>query len=912
MNRLVGRWPRSARVRNNAQPSLIAPLRESALNAANKNKFMNCARVGKCKIFSANVFASFFFVLQLAWIFASPACAASWTLSVDDRSGLPSLSKGGGTAMSSNFAFWQKNWVWANLSKEFKVAGAYDYSVVGTNQALNLALTAHIKKASDRQLVWDFDLDARNTTTDVVGGGVAFALDLENFGSELGEPELLPDNCGWSWGKSEAARVEMRFDPPAAAVYFERGNKSDIKVFFYKGEVPEGHRHYVATLTVSGDVALGPTAEERFGLDNVSTWPAEILDWRTAPVDLSFLNAPEKPAGKHGFLTVDKDKLVFKDGTPIRFWGTNLTANALFATTRENVRLQAHRLSELGFNLVRIHHHDSSWVVPNIFGDRTALDTKALSLAMLEKLDWWIKCLEDEGIYVWLDLHVGRQFKFADGIDGFSEISKGKPTADLKGYNYVNMSIEHAMQRFNDGYLTHRNTFTGVAYKDDPGIAALLLTNENDITYHFGNALLPDKQVPQQNALYMAQAEEFAAKFGLPKDKTWRAWERGPAKLFLNDLEHRFDVDMIQQLLKIGVKVPVVTTSSWGNNPLSSLPALLTGDVIDVHAYGGIDELKKNPLYAPTFLDWMAAGHVINRPLSVTEWNVSPFPTPDRDTVPIFVASFASFQGYNAMMQFAYSQGPLATSGNPSNWEAYNDPAFIATLPAAALLYRRGDVKEANTEYVLAPTPEQLFNHLIWPKNSVALRTAVERGKLVIALPQTRELPWLEQSTIPPGAQVITDPNKALLDVNAGYATSDTGELRRDWEEGTYKVNTPRSQAAMGWIGGKQIDLADVSVAVTTRNATVAVQSLDGADISNSRSILISLSARSVPESGNRMPFHSEPVVGRLTIHARKGLKLYKQLESVGVQREIPTTYQEGQYQINLDQDLASHWLVLK
>ena len=134
---------------------------------------------------------------------------------------------------------------------------------------------------------------------------------------------------------------------------------------------------------------------------------------------------------------------------------------------------------------------------------------------MLEKLDWWIKCLEDEGIYVWLDLQVGRQFKFADEIDGFSEISKGKPTADLRGYNYVNTSIERAMQRFNEAYLNHRNTFNGLAYKDDPGIVALLLTNENDVTHHFGNALLPDKQVPQHNALYMAQAEAFAAKFGL-------------------------------------------------------------------------------------------------------------------------------------------------------------------------------------------------------------------------------------------------------------------------------------------------------------------------------------------------------------------------------------------------------------
>lgn len=877
----------------------------------NTNQIMNGVPVGKRKMFTGKARALICFIFPLVCLLSSQVYAAAWTTNVDERSGLPGLSKSGVTAMSSNFVFWGNNWAWANLSKEFKVTAPYEYSIVGTDQALNFALTARVGKKSNQQLVWDFDLDARNATTDVIGGGIDFALDFASFGSELGEPELLPDNRGWSWGRSEATRIEMRFDPPVAAVYFERGNKSDIRAFFYKGEIPEGHRHYVATLNVSGDVAVGPTTTERFGLDNVSMWPTGLLDWRTAPVDLSFLNAPEKPAGKHGYLTAAKDKLVFKDGTPVRFWGTNVTAYALFGTTRENVRLQAHRLSELGFNLVRIHHHDSSWVVPNIFGDRTALDTQSLSLGTLEKLDWWIKRLEDEGIYVWLDLEVGRQFKLADGIDGFSEISKGKST-DLRGYNYVNTSIERAMQRFNEAYLNHRNTFNGLAYKDDPGIVALLLTNENDVTHHFGNALLPDKHVPQHNALYMAQAEAFGTKFGLAKDKTWRSWEHGPSKLFLNDLEHRFDVEMIQHLRKIGVKVPIVTTSTWGNNPLSSLPALLSGNIVDVHAYGGIDELEKNPLYAPTFVDWIAAAQVADRPLSVTEWNVSPFPAPDRHTSPLFVASSASFQGWDALMLFAYSQQPLANLGGASNWEAYNDPALIATLPGAALLYRRGDVQEAKTEYVFAPTPVQLFDQLISPKSSVALRTAVERGKLVVAMPRTTELPWLEKSQIPVGAQLITDPNQSLINVNATYAISDTGELRRDWGQGTYTIDTPRSQAAMGWIGGEEIRLADVSIAVTTRNATVAVQSLDQANIREAHSILISLGARSVPESGNRMPYHSEPVVGRLTIHARKGLKLYKQLGPVTVQHEIPTMYENGQYQISLDRNLGTYWLMLK
>jgi len=858
------------------------------------------------------IHAPFRSILLVALLLSNAAFAASWTASVDQGDGLPALSKGGAIALSSTFVFWGKNWAWADMPREFKVVAPFEYVVAAKNQALNFDLAGRIRKSSNQQLVWEFELNSRSTTPDVIGGGIAFKFELATFGSELGEPELLPANRGWAWGRAGGSRVEMRFDPPMAAVQFERGQKSEVRAFFYKGEVPQGRQRHIATLSVSDDMTIGPTNAERFGLDDHTTWPADILDWKTSPVDLSFLNAPEKPAGKRGLLKVVKDKLVFEDGTPARFWGTNLTAHALFGTTRENVKQEARRLSELGFNLVRLHHHDSAWVDPNIFGDRKSPNTQNLSSAMLDKLDWWIKCLKDEGIYIWLDLHVGRQLKAGDGIEASGEISKGKPTADLRGYNYVNASIQQAMKRFNEAYVSHGNSYTGLRYKDDQAIVAMLITNENDITHHFGNTLLPDKNVPKHNALYMAHAEAFAVKHGLAKDKVWRSWEHGPSKLFLNNLEHRFNTEMIQYLRSLGVKVPIVTTSTWGFNPLSSLPALTAGNIIDAHSYGSMGELERNPIYASNLLHWIAAAQVIDRPLSVTEWNVSPFPAPDRHTIPLYVAASARFQGWDALMQYAYAQVPLNGPGKPSNWHAFNDPALLATLPAAALLYRRGDIQEAHTVYAFSPTKEQLFNQSISPKNSIALRTAAEKGKLVIALPRAKELPWLEASAIPAGAKVITDPKQSLINSHAAEAVSDTGELRRNWEQGIYTINTPRTQAAMGWLGGKTINLADMDVAVTTRNATVAVQSLDGKPIAQSGAILISLGARSVPQSANQLTFYSEPVEGQLTIRAPKGLKLYKRYTSDGERQVISTSYKNSRYLIHLDRGLETYWLVLK
>lgn len=851
-------------------------------------------------------------ILPVFCLLANPALAASWEASVDQTHGLPTVSKGGRVAMSGSFAFWRGGWNWAGLSTRFDVVAPYLYSILGDNKPLDFTLDGRVTKPSADQLLWDFDLNAHTSTADVIGGGISFRLDPVTFGPELGEPELLADNRGWAWGRPDGPHMEMRFEPPLAKVYFEKGQKSEIRAFFFSGEVPRGRRHYVATFTVGGGVSIGPSMAERYGLDSELGWPINILDWRSAPVDLSFFNAPERPAGKHGFLGASGDKLSFADGTPARFWGTNLAAAALFGTSRADVALQARRLSALGFNLVRFHHHDSSFVSPNIFGDGRAVDTRSLSPAALDKLDWWIKCLESEGIYVWLDLQVGRQLRAADDIADFGEIAGGKPSADLRGYNYVNASIERAMQRFNEAYLAHRNRYTGVAYRDDPGIAAVLLTNENDVTSHFSNRLLPDKNAPGHSARYLALAEAFASKYQLPKDRTWRSWEQGPSKLFLNDLEHRFDADMIEHLRNTGVKVPIVTTSAWGDEPLSSLPALLSGDIVDVHAYGGVDEMEKDPHLAPTFVDWMAAAHVLDRPLSATEWNVSPFPAPDRHASPLYVAGAASLQGWAAPMQFAYSQQALDGEGKPSNWDAFNDPGLLATLPAAALLYRRGDVQEAKTVYVFAPSADQLFNQAISPKTSVALRTAVERGKLVIAMPVTPQLPWLAPSRIPEGAELISDPDRSLIDPGATSSVSDSGELRRDWGQGTYTIDTPRTQAAMGWIGGKEIALSNVKVAVTTRNATVAVQSLDQSAIGSSRLIQISLGARSVPVSETAGAFRSEPVVGHLTIEAGKGLKLYRQSSATAASRELPVSYVDGRYQIDLDRHLGSYWLQLR
>ena len=828
---------------------------------------------------------------------------------MDETTGLPTLMRDGAAAMRSDFVFWGANWAWAKTETRLNVTAPFQYSIAGKNLKLDFELAGEVRKAAENQLNWKFDLIASSSQSGVIGGGMAFKFDLAAFGVQMGDPELLSDHRGWAWGHG-AKRIEMKFDLPLERVFFERGNKSEVRAFFYKDSILQGRRSVSATLSIGSQITIVPSLGERLGLTDPAHWPEDSLDWKASPVDLAFLNVSEKPAGKRGFVKALGDKLIFADNTRARFWGTNLTANTLFGSSKDAVREQALRLSALGFNLVRLHHHDSHWVNPNIFGDsKFVRDSQHIDTAMQEKIDWWIKCLKDEGIYIWLDLHVQRRFKASDNIYGFDEMRKGKDLADLRGYNYVNITIRQAMQRFAEAYLTHVNLYTGLAYKDEPAIAAMLITNENDITNHFGNSLLPDKKVPDHNKLYMRESESFARRHGLPKDKVWRSWEQGASKLFLNDLEYRFNIEMIRHMRQLGVKVPIATTNTWGKNPLSSLPALTSGDVVDVHSYGGPGQLEKNPLWVGGLVHWIGAGQVAGRPLTVTEWNAEPFPTHDRHALPLYLAGTAAHQGWDALMQYAYSQEPFKSSGRPSNWHAYNDPGLLATLPAAALAYRRGDIKEATTTYAFDPGPD-LYNQPISAANSPALRTAMEKSKLIVAMPGTKELPWLEKSSIPANAVVLRDPMQTVIDANASEATTDSGELTRNWAKGLYTINTAKTQAAMGWIGGEIIRLADIEIRAKTRNATLAVQSLEDAPISLSKNLLISLGARAVPNKGNKTPFHIEPVEGQLTIRAPKGLRLYKR--TAMEQKEVAAIYKDGRYQITLDDSLRTNWLFLK
>ena len=630
------------------------------------------------------------------------------------------------------------------------------------------------------------------------------------------------------------------------------------------------------------------------------------MHWDTSPVDLSFLN--EKPAGKHGFVKVKGDGFVFEDGTPARFWAGNLAASALFSD-KEAMPAAAKRIAQMGFNLMRIHHHDStSWVDPTVI-DKSQPTSQVLNEQAMDKLDYLISCLEKEGVYVWLDLHVGREFKTADNIPGFAEMDKrGTGKAEGKGFCYYNDRVEQLMKEFNEKYLSHANPYTGKAFKDDPAVMGLLLTNENDLTSH-GNGMLPDKNVPIHNKIFDARVRAWSQSTGFPYDAAAKTWLPGPSKRYLNFEQAAWQDRMIAHLRSIGARQPVAGNQTWSSMGMWELPALAKADVIDVHSYGGGETfvLGVSPVTNSNFVIGITAGQAAGEPLVITEWH-SHQPCSWRSVSPMYIAAVGSLQGWDAPMLYNYSQHAFAKPIQPHDWTSYFETGIMAPMPAAALAFRRGDLQQAKQTALIKLTEEQTYNEGLTDANMPALRTLAELHKIAIG-----------PGYVPEGTKAditVTDPKQNFIPAGQSYVTSDTGEVYRNWDAGIQTFNSPRTQGAQGFIGykdnGKLIKLNSVQMTVSNPFGVLIVSSLEDKPIEQSSALLITSIGRTT-DSGGRLPMVTEPLTASLTIKsAVAGMKFVPLGPAGEAMSANDAPYANGAYTIQLSPTLKTHWFLLQ
>lgn len=224
-----------------------------------------------------------------------------------------------------------------------------------------------------------------------------------------------------------------------------------------------------------------------------------------------------KPAGGQGFIRVANDQFV-NDAGPIRFLGTNLCFDACFPTQEQADRL-ARRLASFGVNVVRMHHMDSHSIWGNS-PDRLTLDPN-----QLERLDYLIWRLKEEGIYTNLNLHVSRKFGPKEGFPHPEQ----RPSYD-KGLDNFEPRMIELQKKYARDLLTHVNPYTRTPYTQEPAIAFVEINNENALFHEWASGSLDGLPDPYATTFREKWNTWLRKKYGTTA-KLREAWRQGEQPL---------------------------------------------------------------------------------------------------------------------------------------------------------------------------------------------------------------------------------------------------------------------------------------------------------------------------------------------------------------------------------------------
>lgn len=221
----------------------------------------------------------------------------------------------------------------------------------------------------------------------------------------------------------------------------------------------------------------------------------------------------ERPAGRSGFVRAQEDRLV-TDAGPIRFWATNLCFEACFPDREQADRLAA-RLARLGFNCVRMHHMDSR----SIWGESP--NKLTIDPEKLDRLDYLIHQLKQNGIYTNINLHVSRWFGEAEGFSGRDQ----RPNYD-KGLDNFEPRMIELQKKYARDLLTHVNPYTKTAYGEEPAVAFVEISNEDALFTVWGWGQIDRLPDPYATTFRELWNEWLRKKYG-DTEKLRKAWNVG-------------------------------------------------------------------------------------------------------------------------------------------------------------------------------------------------------------------------------------------------------------------------------------------------------------------------------------------------------------------------------------------------
>lgn len=633
-----------------------------------------------------------------------------------------------------------------------------------------------------------------------------------------------------------------------------------------------------------------------------STFVPYGIDWAQSHhslIDMSgYLDAP---AGKHGFIGVRDEHLIFKDGSRFRIWGVNIGARDAFPP-KDQAATVADDLARYGINAVRFHNIEGRW--SPLFGP-SPINTQTLDPESLDRLDFFIAKLAERGIYSNLNLNVSRRWTTGDEVRD----------ADLLGYGkastYFNPRLIELQKDFARKLLTHRNPYTGNEYRYEPAIVTVELINENSVLEAWVRGRLVGEDVdnpgswtpiPVSYAQELTdQYNEWLAKNVPARDLASLRADSGGARVqrlapeqfqsatklrfhtearFYVELEQSFFEEM-RQLLKVelGVRSLILGTADHSDSYCGYAHvrnnALL--DFIDGHGYWehpskGLEFRIENTPMVNDPLDstvvQFARTPMVGKPFTISETN-HPYPGEAAcEGMPILTA-YALFHDWDGIYWFAWGGGRLRDRSQEfsDSFRFSNDPVKMTNVAACAPMWYRRDLKAANQRIVRVYNETQMIEGLRLPRS--------ERPFFDAAFP--RSTPLVHATRWSTEGNATTYPHAASL----GQIEADTGQLgwyNADQAQGQVVIDAPATQALIGHFAADTRSTANMVANLQTPFASVVLTSLDDQPIAASQRLLVAATAKTTHtgfewyEDRKRVkkwgtfPSLIQPVTGRLTL----------------------------------------------
>ena len=471
--------------------------------------------------------------------------------------------------------------------------------------------------------------------------------------------------------------------------------------------------------------------------DDTEDWFPVAASPMIAPgsaLDVSFL--VPAPAGRGGFVTVKEGHLFYSKDGRARFLGVSLLPPTAFLEP-ERADALADRLARSGINLVRLGDLDTPLGPERSLIDDTQDNTKAFDTEALARFDHLVAALKARGISVALELQGARLFRAGDEVAVPGLLPPGGGPAAEVDPTIGKLALDTAR-----ALLNHVNPETGMALRNDPALAWVTLAGEVSL---FNLIDRPDSLPAAYVGALHALAEK--APGGMTGRRLWE-W-----------VEAEHSRRMADALRGDRLRVPIAGVSHWRREP----------EFVQAQAAPGMD-LIDDRIYWATLRSWAApdmrtmlwstdgglAGVAASkrrpdRPYVVGHWcnqtlGAWSLPTEAADLLlGVHTAAAEDWDGLVRRGVFVYpvtwGEGPAGGVGGEDIYripEVVNgSPHIYAVWPHAASLFFRSETSQSGREHRQAEVSGR--------QGSRAVRRSVPgwdaaHGRLVIDTPFTQAL----------------------------------------------------------------------------------------------------------------------------------------------------------------------------